>query len=355
MGDTFGAITVPVGASADPLLSLIGSYLSAVLNANAQDGWEDGRYGDGEVVRTVFSVNPNGFVFDDELLPALFVYPPSGTFEQSESDGFENTTLIKVVWMLPTLAAETVDTRREFFRPAASLIATALRRCRDPLWQVDGDPEPTALNIAPDADSLVLPIATTLTPVTLSGAGLTGQLASSSLDPRLAPSVTTTPTGVDTYNTSAPVLFTVVDWYGRTKTLSKLLTKVRGGETLYVNEDVVRVTSITQPAHLSTVGSVSFGTGGFTGRGSLLKRLAGLRSIHAGAWRALQLTVNEQNGDGATRPARSAVYEALEVDVRIEEIETVDVSRFALGDGLDIDTIQGGVGGMVAQRSLPDP
>ena len=351
MGDTFGAITVPIGSPADPALALIGDYLKTILNANAQAGFELGRYGDGEVVKTVFTVNPNGFVFDDELLPALFVHAPSGQFEQAADDWLEDTTALKVVWMLPTLGVEAVDVRREFFRPVAKLIAAALRTCRDPLWQWPADTDVESLSIEADDDSLVLSIATALAPVTLSGAGLTGQRAGQTFSPRLSPTVTTDIVGVDTFNTTSPILFTGVDWYGRTRTRSKTLTKVRGGETLFVNEDIRSVTSITQPAHLSTLGTIRFGTLGWNGKGSLLKKLAGLSHIRVGGWRAQPVTITELDGDAATKPARSAVYETLEVDVAIREVEEIDRSAHFAGIGLDIDTTQGG---MVAQRSLPD-
>lgn len=325
MAEGFGAITVPIGTTPDPALAILGDYFKTIVNLDAKASWEERPFGDEEVIKTVFGLSPNGRVFDSCLLPALFVYRTGGLFSQTADDWLEDSSVIKLAWLLPISAVDDVDIRREFFKAFAVLVAKAARRGRDTRWQWDADDQAGAITVAASPDSIALAHATSLTAQTLSGAALDGQLgAVTEHKPRLIPTITTDLVGVDTYNVTTPITFTVVDWYGRTKTLTKRLTLIRGGETLVLGEDVKRIASVDEPAMLSTLGQIRYGNRERVGIGSSVRRLAGLSEMRPGPWRILELTLNERNGDADPKAARAAVYEAVEIDLVVREIETVD-------------------------------
>ncbi len=353
MADTFGAVEVPVQSAepaGDPALGHIGDYLKTILNAKAQAAFDAAALAAAgtPVVRAVYQEDPSQYVFDDCELPALCVYRARGGFENSSQDFHEDAAEIRVVWMLPHDRCRKVDARHPFFNAVAKLIAKALHAGIDPLWTATGETDPLASSVEADSDSVKLAVATSTSPQTHSGAALDGVRGDDALSPRLQPTVTTgVVAGVDTYNVTDPIVWTVVEWYGQTKTLSATLTLVRGGETVGPPEDVAQVVSVYVPAQIAAGGTLRFGTEAFVGRGSELLEVTKMASLRATGWRPIIIRVEELDASG--RKARTSAFEAVEVAIVAQEREVEDLSdttRFhpmASGEGLDLNVLKDGL------------
>lgn len=373
MADTFGAVEVPVQTgepAGDPALGHIGDYLKTILNAKAQDAFDAAALaGVGTpVVRAVYQEDPSQYVFDDCELPALCVYRARGSFETTSQDFHEDVSEIRVVWMIPHDRCRKVDARHPFFNAVAKLIAKALRAGIDPLWSFDGDSDPLAAYVEEDTDSIKLSAATSVLAETYSGTDLNGALGEATMSPRLEPTITTTevnaepddpgipnagddgPGGTDVYNTNESVVWTVIDWGGRTRTLTARLTLPLGGETIGAGEDVAEVVSVYIPPQLSARGTIALGTGEFIGRGSELLEATKMASLRATGWRPLLIRVEELDASG--RKARTSAFEAVEVVIAAQEREIEDLTdetRFhphgtpPYGAGVDIDVTKDGL------------
>lgn len=355
MADTFGAISVPITDATplgDPALELIGDYVRTLLNAKAGSAFvDDGQLGE-ELVRAVIVANPNEYTFDDCNLPALFVHRAGGVIGDTAADLLEDASTIVLTWLLSHRLCEGPDPRRVFFNAFAKLVSKYIKQGRDPLWTAEDDPDPFAATIAADTDSIVLALPTQLTARTISSAGLTGVFGASEFSRRLAPTVTTATVGADTYNTSTSIVLSCIDLFDRTVLKSLRLTKVRGGETLTVPEDVKKVVSISEPAQLSTLGTISYGTDAMAGRGSVLRTVANLAELRFVSHRSPPVRTEEIDGDG--RPLKSRIYHALEMTLAAREVEAIDLTDTTRLHpiGLDQDTSIEEL--VLAQRSLPD-
>lgn len=359
MADTFGALVLPVTAgdqpAGDPALTRLGSYLKAVVNAQCAAAWLEARPRSEPTealpIKFALAVNPEEDGFNDAHLPALYLFREDGNFGQRAEDWRSDESHIRILWVQPSAKQPEHAIRKPFFNAVAKAIDDALERGRDPVWQDAGDTEPLSITVAADTDSIVLSAATTTGAVVLTGAGLTGARAGDTFSPLLPPTVTTAVTVADAYNTTAPIAWTCVDWHGRTRTYTRTLTLIRGGETLTVPEGVASVTSIARPAQLSTAGVIEFGTGPFAGRGSLLKSRCGFSSIALNKW--LRAKVQIEGFDPAERLAPK-VWPAMQMTVTVTEKRTADLANTARFHpiGVSIDTEKENL--LLAQRSLPD-
>lgn len=325
MADTFGAIELPLQSSTepvgDPAIGYLADYLTSVINAELQDAFDGARLVEGSaVVRKAFTVDPNGYVFDEECLPALFVYRTKGTTTDLTSDLFGDEAEIRVVWMLPHDRCEVIDKRKAFYNAITKTVARSVRLGRHQAWQLAGDTEPTALSIPADPGAIKLPFATSTSAQDYSGVAFNGELevAAVAYSPMRNPVITTAPTSVDTYNTTTPITLTVVDCLGITRTKTIALTQVRGGERVALGEDVQRVTRAQIPTQLATGGVMQIGTDAVEGRGSLLICAMGMSLLKSTGWQPQPIAVVEYDASG--RKAKESVFDGVIMTLAGQEL-----------------------------------
>jgi hypothetical protein len=148
MADTLGLLTLPapapVGTAAvgDPALSTLGAFLQAALNRLLAPAWATvcpGR----DPVEFVYCHDPQT-LFDEERLPALYMWRRSWDPEQADDGRIKRTSLIAIWWITEPGSSELLAKRDPIMNAADAAIALALRRGRDPSWIVAGDTDPMA-------------------------------------------------------------------------------------------------------------------------------------------------------------------------------------------------------------------
>lgn len=362
MADTFGAVEIPVSASddprGDPALKKVADFMTAVLNAYAGAAWTGGRpRADANqqlCVRGTFTHDPTERSFNDSKLPALFLWRSSGqAFDHGDGDRRSDERWTGQ-WIFPPDTQEKHTPRRPFGNAVVKVIDNLIERGRDPSWFDPGDTDPTAPSFIADVDSIVTAAATSTSPRTVSGAGLNGAIGGASMSPRREVTVTAS-VAPGAYST-APIIIVCEDWYGREREFSVSLS-ANGGQTIGIGEDVVRVIEIREPAHVSTAGSISFGTAAVVGRGSVLLKRAGLDKLELSEWRPGQLRIDVL--DAEDRPSYSVNYDAVTFTLVVHESSVTDLddaTRFYphddAGRGLDFDVLIDGLN--VTSASLPD-
>ncbi len=372
MADTFGSIKLPVAVTTpagDPALLKVGRFIQAVVNAYCSDAWNvvfprpDRAPAFQAAIAEVFTHNPEelrGESFNDKMLPALYIWRENGEFEHVAEDWDEHHSQWRAQWVMASDAQAKQILRRSMLPAIGKAIRAALHQGIHPDWVDDGDTGPNAASVAADPDSVKLAVSTSVSAQTYAGAALDGVRAGSTFSPRLQPTVTTTEVDafddpgfpdlgdedlgvVEVYNTTDPIVWTCIDWYDREVTRSAYLTLPLGGETVGPPEDVKRVVSVHVPAQLSTIGTLTFGTGAATGRGSDLGERTGLKRIEATKWARDNLDIEVMVDDRETRTLR---YPALMVTIEVEEkfvFDRTDTARFhptAAPGGVDIDMLE---------------
>ena len=286
MGDVFGALDLPalVGdedhAGGDPLLDAVGAFLTAVMRAKLEDLWKriDPNKArpsicNGPGGRGYFPHNPQRHRLIETMLPALFVFRKTdqkvSTIAQEHP---QHATRIAVQWVYHRGADQKKSSLREPFANAVGkAISDAIFEGRDSSWVLDSD-----LAIP---DALVLAQATSTSPVTLSGAGLTGALATTPWPKGLARAVTisTDPAPSGTYATGSDIVVTGTNDRGAPWVTKVRLTQSAGNETVSTIWLYKGTTSIALPAMLSGAGRIRVGYGPSTvvSLGSILRTAAG--------------------------------------------------------------------------------
>lgn len=376
MADTYGSLSLPVVVTVpggDPALGRVGSFLKSVINGWLTQAW-GGTAVDPEdrglqprtdaagqlAVRNVFTHDPVKHGFNDNDLPALYLWRLRGSFEQREFDRRFDDSQWRCLWVFPPAPQEKQLLRDPWAQAVAKAVDSALYAGRYYGWVDTGDADITASTIAADADSLKTSVATSTSAQTYLGAALNGSRAGVVQSPRLEPTVTTTvatvagddpgipdagddgPGLTEVYNIDAPIVFTFIDWYDRVRTGTVRLTEANGGETIGLGEDVKQVTAIAVPAQLAATGTFSFGTSAYAGRGSVLLDRAGLDMIRATGWERAEVQVDVLGED--LRLDHRMTYQAVQIALEATEHHTVDLSdttRFFTPSGVDIDAIDG--------------
>src|SRR3954469_13535154 len=113
MSDNFGGLAVPPSTSGlvgDPTLEKLGAFLRAVLDDVLATAWAASTPAptgnEVPVVKTVYTHSWEGFGFNENALPALFVWRDSGLQEQTASDWLTDQTIIRALWVLPPAPQE---------------------------------------------------------------------------------------------------------------------------------------------------------------------------------------------------------------------------------------------------------
>jgi hypothetical protein len=146
-----GGTTAPVVAQAqgtavpDIALETIGQYLKALFIAYANATWRAAASGR-DVVKNVYLHDPEQHAFNEEWLPALYLFrmgsskPP----EQAAEDFSFTYDKVRIFWVMPP-APQEARARQETILPLLVKIAQyGIAERRDPSYVAAGDPDPTA-------------------------------------------------------------------------------------------------------------------------------------------------------------------------------------------------------------------
>ena len=150
MPDAFGAVPVPLvppaqgDAVGDPALSAMLAFFKAFLVAdqNVTALWNASGVAPGAppVIGT-FPFDPMDatHVFNENTLPALFMWRDSSTDEQAGEDWEVETTQCKLLWVFPVAAQIVQTARAPFVNAMAKAIKVAVNRARTPGYVMPGD------------------------------------------------------------------------------------------------------------------------------------------------------------------------------------------------------------------------
>lgn len=348
MADNYGGLLLPTEATAtgedpvlplgDPSLGALAGFCRAVLNAELDAAWRELRPRDaeeGQPCRAAYTNDPARYGFHPKSLPSLYLWRTAWKPERRADDYRVNVARLRLLWVFPTEAKQEVKAGRQAFANAVALCLDQwFEAGRHPAWVAVEDEDPaadgadaSAASFAADPNAFLVAKATSLAPVTYSGAGLDGTLGTADLDPRRELTVTTA-AAADAYNTTADIVATGVDWFGSVATHALRFTSADGGETLAIGDELVSLTSLALPAMVTTAGRIEAGTAAITGLGSSLTRRARLfrtpRIVDAQP-KQLEIEIVDARGVMVERIA----HESVECTIEIEELLTLDPTRFA--------------------------
>jgi len=151
MGHALGLVEFPVEASlggdhsrGDPLLWAVGGFCKAILNTKCADAYIDigGGFADGVVVNGVAYNDPEDSTFNENDLPALFVYRDHGQKHEVEwatDDSTHETTLVRILWAPPPGPQDIRSDRAPFFNAIFKAIELAFAVGVDPCWVAEGE------------------------------------------------------------------------------------------------------------------------------------------------------------------------------------------------------------------------
>lgn len=341
MADTFGLLQIPAvpvdvvsdplgPPPADPALQKIGSFFQAVVNAYLTDAWNattpDGDDPSADPVRTppiktVNTFNPEEYAFNDSDLPGLFIWRQSGATEWLAEDWTMDNTIILARWIMPGDKQEIARNRAPIANGLAKTIIHCLELDRDPSWVDPDDTDPEAATVPASANSFLLAKPTTTTPQSYSGAGLDGALGTTTLNPRLEPTIITS-NAVGAYSLAAPIVITYLNWYGLELTDSFLLTHVNGGDVIGLGEDVAQVIQVDIAGQVLTTGSISIGNSIRNGRGSMILDATSATRIDLTGWKKSLLRIDQLDGDG--RVLARGTYYGIDMTIDCREKRTQD-------------------------------
>jgi hypothetical protein len=341
----WGTTELPLAAPAtgdavtDKAASVLLAYFKAFVNAYAPAAWQSVFKSSVATVPTrpvvgAFINDPSNSEFNERDLPAIFLWRDNGDDEWIAADWRITTDNWKLLWIFPPAVQGTQQARDPIINGLAKLLSFALKRGRDVSFQVAGDSDTTALDVAALPASLKTSLATTTSAQSYSGAALNGSIGTGAITPARAPTVTTTG------NLAAFVPGSTVRFAGLNTIGMSLVSTVTIGSALGTftgDYDLASVTSIATDAQASGAGTWSFGTAARTGLGTVVMREAGLVSCVMTAWKKRLVPVEV----GEPRTVRN--YDALEISLRTEEKLEEDITdtdnvlaQVAALDGVDI-------------------
>lgn len=148
MADQYGASTLPAAGDddfVDPLTHYLGSYLQAALNAQLGNKWQQLSPGK-EVVRNVFTSDPEDVLFNESALPALFVWRPISEHhtEKIADDYHVTVSTVRVYWLQAHDPTPKRERRMQMAGVLSKAAHAALVEGRHPAWIVNSDTDTTA-------------------------------------------------------------------------------------------------------------------------------------------------------------------------------------------------------------------
>jgi hypothetical protein len=148
MSDVFGVLSLPAAApgtgvaAGDPALTLVAAYLKAAVNRMAGTAWAavcPGRL----PIEHAF-INDPVTQFDEERLPAVYLWRTEIDTEQFNDDTTRHTSQVALWWITEPAQNDHLVLREPVMNLMGAAISAALRKARDPAWVVAGDMEALA-------------------------------------------------------------------------------------------------------------------------------------------------------------------------------------------------------------------
>lgn len=359
---TYGAITIPVAAPADPLIEATGdpaldvwaAYLKAYINANGGLAWAKvfPRTRDAVAIPPVLSTfthQPTDDTiapFNEKTLPALYVYRAGGAAHAWEATDMRVAKdVITLLWVFPTGAQPAERIRVPYVHAIVTLIDAAVEADRDPSYVHPGDTDPTAANVAADTDAIKTSIATSTSTASYSGAALNGVIGGTAfLQPR---AFTVTISGdAGAFVDGSVVTVTGINVLGQPFTDTAVISTATIPATFSTTYAFLRIDQIDVDAQADVTGSIQFGLSAYHGRGSMVLNFAPEGLKRAGNWTAKPITIPVTNQDGVTIPRH---YDAVEVPMETFErwIPTAPTLNGLRG------TVSANEAGFVQQMQIP--
>lgn len=164
MTESFGAQAIPITAApgapvtvavsaSDPLLSYLGSYLRAAINARLSVEFGTLMFQNASPpavtapIGHVFEHDPELDDFNQKDLPALYLFRSSdgnAGIEQLAEDWTLTTETIRALWVLPSATQDKTSSRVRFASKLFHLAGALIDANRDPAWIVAGDADENA-------------------------------------------------------------------------------------------------------------------------------------------------------------------------------------------------------------------
>lgn len=147
MSERFGRTAFPVvgtppltadDAAGDPLLTLLGAYLKAAVNAACGTAWEAVYPTESPVLAVRFQ-DPNDGVFDERDLPAIFLWRSQHELARIADDWVEDKSEVTALWIPPPSTLDRQTERAPFANAVVKAMARALSEGHDPAWVHAGD------------------------------------------------------------------------------------------------------------------------------------------------------------------------------------------------------------------------
>lgn len=129
----------------DPALAILGRYLQAVLTAHLGAGWAAIAPKE-PIVRNVFFHDPQRCDYSDNKTPALYLFREGSEkkYERQSEDYSVHFDNVRVFWVFAITDQFKQAKRESFAHLIGKVIEQACRVGRDPSFQIEGDPDPTA-------------------------------------------------------------------------------------------------------------------------------------------------------------------------------------------------------------------
>lgn len=362
MSDALGILTLPVEAPivyppdertrapGDPALVQVGSFAATVLQADIGEAWTalspgkpdqplavDGvRLGTGPA-RRVWYDDPRLSYFEPNELPGLFIYRTGAAqFLRYTADQYRRKWAIGVAWLGPRT---TEDQQRRERDPFYNAVEVALHRAlvfaRHRAWVLDSD-------LTDDNGLVEAPIATSLSPITLSGDDFDGSLAATAPLKTGRPFQLKTSAAAGAYNITDPLEFTGKLDTGVTFTDRLYLTQVNGGETVIGLWSFRAPAEVLIPEQLLTTGAFTLGfyQSPDVKLGSLVQRAAGFVTFQARTAEVKTLQVVQPVGDPVPHRAVECIVDVTE-ELAIDLAEHGETYDPTAAPGLDAYFAQG--------------
>jgi hypothetical protein len=137
----------------DPALAILGRYLQAVLTAHLGAGWAAIAPKE-PIVRNVFFHDPQRGDYSDNKTPALYLFREGSErkYERQSEDYSVHFDNVRVFWVFAATDQFKQAKRESFAHLVGKVIEQACRVGRDPSFQIEGDPDPSA----PDEGAVLL-------------------------------------------------------------------------------------------------------------------------------------------------------------------------------------------------------
>ena len=350
MSDRFGAVDVPLLPSpaptdgvTDPALSILGRFIAAVLNANAQqaaDAVVPQRSGVSvPVVRAAFTHDPKLYIFNESALPALFIWRARGKPSWLAEDIRQFEDELQLLWVFMPASQEVQVRRDPLLNGITKLLDYAIESYRSPSYVFAGDSDPQAATLARAPTSIKLQFATSVAPQSFSGAQLDGSIGIGDVSPRRAIGVSLAG-DPSAFADGSTVTITGRDVLGSLLSIQLTIARASIPYVLATGNDFSSVESVSIDSQLSTAGTISIGTESFAGLGSQFMVEAGLTACKLSEWKDDTLVIDVPNGDKRAYPALGAVIsitELLKFDLTTRPENNGSGSAFVRSDGSVIE------------------